>query len=147
MQKTNKQIKTKKQVTSYNILYTVLSTSRTLGNNKSELKQTWGRAYRLEMSMWNDRLFRLSLYEYILCQALIKAIPRELSLRFFTDQFMFRLLTLFFCFIIKQQQKLSLFFTQKRMAVETENQENGLDRDGEAGEVNSILKCLVWSKK
>lgn len=29
------------------------------------------------------------------------------------------------------------------MAVETENQENGLDRDGEAGEVNSILKCLV----
>lgn len=99
------------------------------------------------MSMWNDCLFRLSLYEYVLCQALIKAIPRELSLRFFTDQFLFCLLTLFFCFIVKQQQKLSLFFTQKRMAVETENQENGLDRDGEAGEVSSILKCLVWSKK
>ena len=32
------------------------------------------------------------------------------------------------------------------MAVETENQKNGLDRDGEAGEVSSILKCL-WSKK
>ena len=32
------------------------------------------------------------------------------------------------------------------MAVETENQENGLDREGEAGEVSSILKCL-WSKK
>jgi len=38
---------------------------------------------------------------------------------------------------MKQQQKLSLFFTQKRMAVE-ENQENGLDKDGEAEEVSSM---------
>lgn len=38
--KKNKQIKTKKQVTSYNILYTVVTTSRALGNNKSKLKQT-----------------------------------------------------------------------------------------------------------
>ena len=40
--------------------------------------------------------------------------------------------------IMKRQQKLSLFFTQKRMAVE-ENQEDGLDKDGEAGEVSSML--------
>ena len=39
---------------------------------------------------------------------------------------------------MKRQQKLSLFFTQKRMAVE-ENQEDGLDKDGEAGEVSSML--------
>ena len=39
---------------------------------------------------------------------------------------------------MKRQQKLSLFFTQKRMAVE-ENQEDGLDMDGEAGEVSSML--------
>ena len=40
-----------------------------------------------------------------------------------------------------KQQKLSLFFTQKRIAVEPENQEDGLDKDGEAGEVSSMLKC------
>ena len=28
---------------------------------------------------------------------------------------------------------------EKRMAVETENQENGLDKDGEAGEVSFIF--------
>ena len=41
---------------------------------------------------------------------------------------------------MKQQQKLSSFFTQKRMAVEPEieKHEDGLDKDGEAGEVSSI---------
>ena len=41
---------------------------------------------------------------------------------------------------MKRQQKLSSFFTQKRMAVEPEieKHEDGLDKDGEAGEVSSI---------
>lgn len=49
---------------------------------------------------------------------------------------MLHLLTLLFCFglIIKRQQKLSLFFMQKRMAVE--DHEDGLDKGGEAGEVS-----------
>ena len=40
---------------------------------------------------------------------------------------------------MKRQQKLSSFFTQKRMAVEPEieKHEDGLDKDGEAGEVSS----------
>ena len=45
----------------------------------------------------------------------------------------------YFHFIIKWQQKLSLFLTQKRMAVEPENQEDGLEKDGEAGEVSLTL--------
>ena len=46
----------------------------------------------------------------------------------------------FVCFglIMTRQQKLSLFFTQKRMAVE-ENQEDALDKDGEAEEVSSMF--------
>lgn len=46
------------------------------------------------------------------------------------------------CFIMKRQQKLSVFSKQKRMAVEPENQdseEDGLDEDGEAEEVISTL--------
>ena len=39
----------------------------------------------------------------------------------------------------KQKQKLSLFFTQKRITVEPENREDGLDRDGGAGEISSML--------
>ena len=46
----------------------------------------------------------------------------------------------FFCLnfikFMKQEQKLSLLFTQKRMTVEPENQEDGLDKDGEAGEIH-----------
>ena len=39
----------------------------------------------------------------------------------------------------KRQQRLNLFFTQKRIAVEPEKHEDGLDKDGsEAGEVNSL---------
>ena len=65
---------------------------------------------------------------------------RDWSLHFdSTDRFHLCLLTLFFClcFLIKRQQKPSLFFTQKRMAVEPENQEYmyELDKGGEAGEV------------
>ena len=37
---------------------------------------------------------------------------------------------------MKQEQKLSLLFTQKRIIVEPENQEDGLDKDGEAGEIH-----------
>ena len=38
----------------------------------------------------------------------------------------------------RQKKLLSIFFTQKRMAVE-ENQKDGLDIDGEAGEVSLML--------
>ena len=38
---------------------------------------------------------------------------------------------------MKQQQKLSLFFTLKKLAVETEKHEDGLDKDG--GEVSLIM--------
>ena len=108
MQKTNKQIKTKKQVTSYNILYTVVTTSRALGNNKSKLKQTWGSAYRFEMSMWNDYLFRLPWYEYVLCQALIKAIPRE------TDAFKYVSLLINSCLVCWLCSFVSLLNNNKR---------------------------------
>ena len=42
---------------------------------------------------------------------------------------------------MKQQQKLSSFLTQKRMAVEPEKHEDGLDKDGgeAAGEVSLIM--------
>ena len=51
----------------------------------------------------------------------------------FADQFTLHLLTLFFsfCFITKQKQKLSSFFTPKRMAIQPEKHEDGLDKDGE----------------
>ena len=44
---------------------------------------------------------------------------------------------------MKQKQKLSLFFTQKRMTVEPENREDGLDKDGGAGEISSMLSQLL----
>ena len=55
-----------------------------------------------------------------------------------------RLLTFFLClrFIMKWQQKLSVFSKQKRMTLEPENQhteEDGLHEDGEAEEVSSTL--------
>jgi len=44
---------------------------------------------------------------------------------------------------MKQQQKLSSFFTQKRMAVEPEKHEDGLDKDGgEAGEVSLMMSVV-----
>lgn len=53
------------------------------------------------------------------------------------DWFTLLLLALFFCFTMKQQQNLSSFFTLKRMAVEPDKYEDGLDTDGnEAGEVS-----------
>ena len=63
---------------------------------------------------------------------------------YFTDRLTLRLFTLFLClrFIMKWQQKLSVFSKQKRMTVEPENQhteEDGLDEDGEAEEVSSTL--------
>ena len=39
---------------------------------------------------------------------------------------------------MKRQQKLSSFFTQEKMAVEPEKHKDGLDKDGEAGDVSSI---------
>ena len=51
----------------------------------------------------------------------------------------------FSLFIMKQQQKLSSFLTQKRMAVEPEKHEVELDKDGgEAGEV-SLMMSVVQS--
>jgi len=44
---------------------------------------------------------------------------------------------------MKWQQKLNLVFTQKRH----ENQEDGLDKDAEAGEVSSILSKLPELKE
>ena len=47
------------------------------------------------------------------------------------------LLALFFCFTMKRQQNLRSFFTLKRMAVEPDKYEDGLDKDAnEAGEVS-----------
>ena len=45
---------------------------------------------------------------------------------------------------MKQQQKLSLFFTLKKLAVETEKHEDGLDKDGgeAAGEVSLIMSLV-----
>ena len=46
---------------------------------------------------------------------------------------------------MKQQQKLSSCFTQKRMVVEPEKHEDELDKDGgEAGEV-SLMMSVVQS--
>ena len=45
---------------------------------------------------------------------------------------------------MKQQQKLSLFFTLKKWAVEPEKHEDGLDKDGSeaAGEVSLIMSVV-----
>ena len=66
-------------------------------------------------------------------------------IRYFNDRLTLRLLTLFLClrFIMKWQQKLSVFSKQKRMTVEPENQhteEDGLNEDGEAEEISSTFK-------
>ena len=59
----------------------------------------------------------------------------------FTDRFTLYLLTLFLClrftsFTIKRQKKVSVFFKQKKMAVEPGNQDR-LDEDSEAEGVSS----------
>ena len=47
---------------------------------------------------------------------------------------------------MKRQRTLSSFFTPKRMAVEPEKHEDGLDKDGgEAGEVSSMMSVDVQS--
>ena len=44
---------------------------------------------------------------------------------------------------MKQQQKLSSFFVQKRMAVQPKKHEDKLDRDGdEAGEDSSMMSVV-----
>ena len=45
---------------------------------------------------------------------------------------------------MKRQQRLSLFFTLKKLAVEPEKHEDGLDRDGgeAAGEVSSMMSVV-----
>ena len=46
---------------------------------------------------------------------------------------------------MKQQQKLSSFFTQKKIAVELEKHQDGLNKDGgKAGEV-SLMMSVVQS--
>ena len=82
---------------------------------------------------------KLRAYEYILCQA-FQAIPRETGAYFdilhtlLCRSIMLRLLIFSLCyavlrFIMKRQQKLSVFFKQKRKTVE----------DGEAEEVSLTL--------
>ena len=45
---------------------------------------------------------------------------------------------------MKRQQKLSVFFTLKKLAVEPEKHEDGLDKDGSegAGEVSLIMSVV-----
>jgi len=45
---------------------------------------------------------------------------------------------------VKRQQKLSLFFTLKKLAVEPEKHEDGLEKDGDeaAGEVSLITSVV-----
>ena len=44
---------------------------------------------------------------------------------------------------MKQQQKLSSFFTQKRMGVQPQKHEDQLNKDGgEAGEVSSMMSVV-----
>ena len=51
-----------------------------------------------------------------------------------------------FRFIMKRQRTLSSFFTPKRMPVEPEKHEDGLDKDGgEAGEVSLMMSVDVQS--
>lgn len=62
----------------------------------------------------------------------------------FADRFTLHLLA-FFCFhfIIKQQQKLSSFFAQKRTGVQPQKHEDQLNKDGgEAGEVSSMMSVV-----
>ena len=66
-----------------------------------------------------------------------------LCIRSFADQFQLRLLNLFFffLFIMKQQQKLIHFLKQKRIAVEHEKHEDGLDKKGEAHDSLNDISC------
>ena len=79
-----------------------------------------------------SRNFRLRLYEYFLCQAFQFRERLDATTTFcnVADRFTLRSLTLFrvcscvyvnFSFM-KRQQKLSLFFTPKRVATESEDQ-------------------------
>ena len=106
---------------------------------------------------WNERAKWLAFQTTGIWAHFVSGVPsnskRDWSLlqrfayfriRYFTDRLTLRLLTLFLClrFIMKWQQKLSVFSKQKRMTVEPENQhteEDGLHEDGEAEEVSSTL--------
>lgn len=107
-----------------------ISTSRAAGNYNcySKLKQTCGLTglkYAAEMTGISDYMCTST---FCVAHSRQSRVRLEFTLGCFTGQFTPRLLTLFFClhFIMKWQQKVSLFFMQQRMAVETENQENGL---------------------
>ena len=68
-------------------------------------------------------------------------------IRCFADRFRLHLLA-FFCFhfIMKQQQKLSSFFTQKRMGVQPQKHEDQPDKDGgEAGVFFSISVVQIFN--
>ena len=68
----------------------------------------------------------------------------------FADQFTLHLLTycsfVFVSLIMKGQQKLSSFFMLlKKMAVEPEKYKDGLENDGKAGEVSSVMSVVQIS--
>ena len=62
---------------------------------------------------------------------------------------MLHLLTFLFCFhfFIKQQQKLTSFFTLKKTTVQPEKHEDRLDEDGgEAGELRNLFDDVCCSR-
>ena len=70
-------------------------------------------------------------------------------IRCFANQFTLHLLTFLFCFHfnIEQQQKLTSFFTLKKIAVEPEKLEDRLDEDGsEAGELRNLFNDVCCSR-
>ena len=96
------------------------------------------------MSVQNDWLLRVRAYQKILCQA-FHAIPREtgayfdilLTLLYRSIYALFVDFVLVSTFHYKTTKKVSVFFKQKKMAVEPGNQEDRLDEDSEAEGVSS----------
>ena len=122
----HKKKRTKKQVTSY------ISTFKAAGNFTVNLKNY------VSLLAWNQRAKWLAFYTMCAQVLFVSGIPcnseRDRSLQFQRSWYVLFVAFVFFCvgFIIKRQQKLSLFFTQKRIAVE-ENQVEGLDTSGAKG--------------
>ena len=96
------------------------------------------------MSVQNNWDFRLRVHEYSV-SGIPRSSERDWSLHFDSLHAAYVALLINLCFIcwlfcycyiefMKQQQKWSLFFVQKRLAVEPENQGDGLDKDCEVEE-------------
>ena len=105
------------------------------------------------MSMPNDCLFRLLAYSSL------SGIPpnsrKDWSVHFdFLHTLLCRsihasFVDFLFCFhfFIKQQQKLTSFFTLKKMTVQAEKHEDRLDKDGgEAGELRNLFDDVCFSR-